>query len=178
MRRSIAGVKVVMIAAVSRDGFISRGSGVPWDLPADREHFRRCTAGQWLLLGRRTFEEMRGWFRPGHVPLVLTRRVVEEPWTESGVRSVEEAVARAAKAGVKELWVCGGSSVYAAALPWTEEILLTEVDEQLFDGVSFPRLPEEEWQVARVRDGDKDAGEVSSPRFSWVWYERRGPEEP
>lgn len=173
MRSQTSGVRVVLIAAVSRDGFISRGRGVPWDLPADREHFRRCTAGQWLLLGRRTFEEMTGWFRDGHVPLVLTRREMVEPWAASGVRSVEEAVARAAEGGARELWVCGGGSVYEAALPWAEEVILTEVDDCLGAGVPFPALEGPEWEVVRVLEGHGAGKEPPMPGFRWVWYGRR-----
>jgi dihydrofolate reductase len=172
MTRRGVGVRVVMIAAVSRDGFISRGTGVPWELPADREHFRRCTAGQWLLLGRRTFEEMRGWFKPGHVPLVLTARPMGDPWSDSGVRSVEEAMARAAAAGARELWVCGGASVYAAALPWADEVILTEVDELLGAGVPFPRLERHEWRVARSLEAPVDLSASHALRFHWRWYQR------
>jgi len=75
--------RTIIIAAVSADGFISRGTGVPWDLPEDRQHFRRLTQGQWLFLGRRTFEEMLGWFKDHH-PVVLTRRPLLPPWGKVG----------------------------------------------------------------------------------------------
>ena len=91
-------VRVIIIAAVSADGFISRGTGVPWDLPEDRAHFRRLTAGRWLLLGRRTFEEMTGWFRE-HRPLVMTRRALPSPWEAAGVAGVEEAMRRVEEGG-------------------------------------------------------------------------------
>ena len=39
------GMKVTLLAAVSADGFISTGKGVPWHLPADKAHFRAKANG-------------------------------------------------------------------------------------------------------------------------------------
>ena len=159
-------VRVVIIAAVSADGFISRGTGVPWDLPEDRAHFRRLTAGRWLLLGRRTFEEMTGWFRE-HRPLVMTRRALPSPWEGAGVASVEEAVRWVAEGGGDELWVCGGAAVYEAAMGYADELILTEVKERLGGGVAFPVVEEGEWEETR-----REVGGGENPGYDWVWYER------
>jgi len=159
--------RVIIIAAVSADGYISRGTGVPWELPEDRRHFRRLTQGQWLLLGRRTFEEMLGWFRDHH-PLVLTRRPLPSPWEKAGVNHVSEAVARVAAGGAEELWVCGGAAAYAEAMPQADELILTVVAEELGDGVRFPDIDPDEWRV--VRRERSAAG--AEPAFEWRWLER------
>ncbi len=161
--------RVILIAAVSEDGFISAGTGVPWDLPRDREHFRSLTAGKCLLLGRRTFDEMRGWFRD-HRPLVLTRRALPEPWQDAAVASVEEAAQRAGD-GDGELWVCGGASVYAAALPLADELILTRVHERLGGGVPFPAINPAEWRETQRKTPPADS--VPRPAFEWVWMRRR-----
>lgn len=157
-----------MIAAVSADGFLSAGTGVPWDLPDDREHFRRLTLGQWLLLGRRTFDEMLGWFGH-HQPLVLTRSPLPEPWVEARVEAVSDAVKRVADAGGESLWVCGGSVAYSAAMPWADELVLTEVKASLGKGIAFPARNEAEWRVVRREEQQPPGG----PAFEWVWYERK-----
>ncbi len=162
--------RVILIAAVSADGFISTGTGVPWDLPADREHFRRLTAGKWLLLGRRTFEEMLGWFRDHH-PLVLTRRPLPEPWRHAGVTSAAEAVDRTTAAGVPELWVCGGAAAYAEAMPLATELVLTRVANKLGKGAPFPFIDPAQWQeTRRTQPSEIPKG---SPVFEWVWLHRR-----
>jgi dihydrofolate reductase len=161
-------MRVILIAAVSADGFISRGGGVPWELASDRAHFRRLTAGKTLLLGRRTFDEMLGWFRD-HAPLVLTGRVLPEPWEGAGVSSVAEALARTEGAGASELWVCGGGSVYGAALPVATDLILTEVHESLGGGVAFPEVDPAAWRVVRREAGSCEEVGLS---WDWVWYER------
>lgn len=160
--------QVILIAAVSADGFISRDQGVPWDLPEDRAHFRRLTAGKWLLLGRRTFDEMQGWFRDHH-PLVLTRRALPERWAEAAVTSVEEAMARVADAGERELWVCGGGAAYAEAWPRATQVVLTRVQEDLGHGVAFPKVADDEWRVVRNLPGGGVGDQVA---WKWIWYER------
>jgi dihydrofolate reductase len=165
------GVRVILIAAVSADGKISKGTGVPWELPLDREHFRRLTQGQWLLLGRRTFEEMRGWFRD-HRPLVLTHRALSAPWDGAGVATVDEAIRRVEQGGGSELWVCGGGAAYAAALPVATEVILTEVEGTLGEGVAFPDLDAACWrEVRRERVAINGPGQA---RFEWVWRKRVG----
>jgi len=138
---------LTLIAAISKDGFISQGQGVPWNLPRDKAHFRRVTAGQWLLLGRRTYEEMLGWFRDHH-PLVLTRDPNFVPSVGKAVTSVGEALQVAGEQGARELFICGGSGAYAAAMPLVDRLLLTHVDLVLGGGVPFPDFQAGDWHQA------------------------------
>src|SRR5688500_19799474 len=64
---------VTLIAAHSENGVIAKGGRLPWHLPDEIAHFRAYCQGKWLLLGRRTWDEMQGWFRPGQTPVVVTR---------------------------------------------------------------------------------------------------------
>ncbi len=144
--------------------------GVPWQLPRDKEHFRRATRGQWLLIGRRTYEEMLGWFRDHH-PLVLTRDNGFRPPIGERVGSVEEALHIAGKAGARELMVVGGSGPFAAAMPLADRLLLTEVESILGHGVPFPAIAPEEWQVASRQTFPPDAENALG--MAIVTYERR-----
>ena len=137
---------LTLIAAVSADGYISRGKGVPWDLSIDKAHFRAATRGKWLLLGRRTFEEMLGWFQPTHHPLVLTRdETLNVPGGEK-VRSVAEALKSATEADEADLICCGGAEIYAAAMPYAQRLLITHVSEILGGGLAFPDISPQAWE--------------------------------
>ena len=139
---------VTLIAAVSEDGLISKGRGVPWDLPEDRAHFRRYTAGKWLLLGRTTYEEMHGWFG-GHMPLVMTRDPGYDPAIGKRVSSVAEAIALTEKAGQDELVVVGGGQIFAEAMPYANRLIITRVADRLGAGVPFPNIDPHEWKLIR-----------------------------
>lgn len=163
---------LTLIAAVSADGFISTGTGVPWHLPRDKEHFRRITCGQWLLIGRRTYEEMTGWFEDHH-PLVLTRSPVYIPPAGEVVASVSEALHVATAGGAAELFVCGGGEAYTAAMPYADRLILTHVDSTLGKGVPFPVVNPAEWQETSRQDFPADAAHAHALRFST--YERLRP---
>lgn len=161
---------LTLIAAVSADGYISTGTGVPWQLPRDKEHFRRVTRSQWLLIGRRTYEEMTGWFEDHH-PLVLTRSPVYIPPAGEVVASVAEALQTAAAGGARELFVCGGGEAYAAAMPNADRLILTHVDSTLGRGVPFPMVNPTDWQETSREDFSADATHAWGFRFAT--YERR-----
>lgn len=165
---------LTLIAAVSVDGYISTGKGVPWDLPADREHFRRTTRGQWLLIGRRTYEEMLGWFEDHH-PLVLTHDAAFTPPVGRKVNSVAEALAIAANSGAGELFVCGGGGAYAAAIQHADRLILTHVAVKLGSGVRFPVIDSRQWQAVSETTAPADSGNPHA--MTIVRYERRRPSD-
>lgn len=160
---------LTLIAAVSADGFISKGKGVPWDLPKDREHFRAYTHGKWLLLGRETYEEMLGWFSDHH-PLVLSHNQKFLPFLGERVHSVEDALQQAAQANQTELVVCGGGGAFTASMPEADKLVVTHVDHLLGGGVPFPRFSQYDWEpVSRIAHARDDFHAYS---FSIVTYQR------
>ncbi len=160
--------RITLIAAVSEDGFISRGKGVPWDIAEDRRHFRDYTKGKWLLLGRKTFEEMHGWFREDHTPLALTRDETFTPQTGRAVLSIEHAIAMAEQGGAEELVVCGGGATYEAAMPHADTLIITHVAQRLGDGVRFPVIDEAAWKIT---------SKTNRPGFCITRYQKRGQPE-
>lgn len=154
---------------MSADGFISKGRGVPWSLPRDKARFRQATDGQWLLIGRRTYEEMLGWFQ-NHHPLVLTRDPHFALPVGKVVSSVEEALQAAGRQGARELFVCGGSEAYAAAMPLADRLVLTHVDTVLGGGVPFPVFQAGDWRLVSRQAFPADAGHAHAMVFAT--YER------
>lgn len=125
---------VSMIAAMAEDRVIGSAEGkIPWNLPRDQSHFRNYTEGKWVLAGRKTYEEMTDWFA-GRIPVVLTGRPDYEPphiWHRV-TSGVPDAIRLAKESGAGELVVIGGGSVYEAALPFADRLVLTRID------ASFP----------------------------------------
>jgi len=74
-------VQLVSVAALAENRVIGNDGGVPWpDLPEDVRQYRARVAGSPVVLGRRTFESMRGNL-PGRRQIVVSRSVdaVDEP---------------------------------------------------------------------------------------------------
>ena len=152
---------VTLIAAVARNGVIGADGGIPWHLPEDFAHFKATTLGHTLVMGRATFDSI-GRPLPGRTTIVLTR---DPGWTADGVltaRDLEEALALAEG----DVYVAGGATVYAAALPYADEQLLSEVDLEPDGDTFYPEFDEEQWpELSREHhDGFDVVRRVRKPR--------------
>jgi dihydrofolate reductase len=124
-----------LIWAQSANRVIGRDGALPWRLPEDMAHFRTCTRGATVLMGRRTWESLPPRFRPlpGRRNLVLSRT------PQDGAETFPDlAAALAAASG--DVWVTGGAGVYRAALPFADRIVVTEIRES-FDGDTYAPEP-------------------------------------
>jgi dihydrofolate reductase len=57
-----AGPRVYLVAAVAANGIIGAGGKLPWHIPEDLQHFKRLTLGHPVVMGRRTWESLKGPF--------------------------------------------------------------------------------------------------------------------
>ena len=108
---------------------------MPWSCPADLAHFRQLTLHHHLLMGRRTYE---------HLPKPLDQRVLHiasrTPLQDSHIQSCTDADALLQEWKVKEetLYVCGGAMIYACALPYADELWITEIEQTYEEDTWFP----------------------------------------
>jgi len=143
-------MRVVLVAAVARNGVIGDGPDIPWRIPGEQRLFKELTMGHTLLMGRTTYDSI-GRPLPGRTTIVLTR---DPDWRAAGVTTaatLEEALERAEG----DVYVAGGAAVYAAALPYADEQLLSEVDLEPEGDTFYPAFDRSEWrEVGRVpREG-------------------------
>jgi dihydrofolate reductase len=133
-------VRISLVAALARGGVIGRDNSIPWRIPEDVARFREVTTGHPVVMGRRTWDSIPARFRPlpGRRNIVVTRN---GRWYGDGaerVGSLEEAVALAGD--VPEVFVIGGAELYGAALPFADELLLTEIDAEFAGDTVFPEV--------------------------------------
>jgi dihydrofolate reductase len=159
-------VKVSLVVAMSRDGLIGRGGGLPWRLPRDLKHFRRLTWGKPIVMGRRTHESI-GRPLPGRTNIVLSRR---EDYAAEGclvARDREEALGLAATTGADEAMVIGGCEVFRDFLPLASALHATVVKGEFTGDVFFPVpvLDSPEWTVAHEESWPDDAENPHPSRY-------------
>jgi dihydrofolate reductase len=125
-----------LIWAQSRRGVIGQQGALPWHLPEDLAFFKRMTAQDAVVMGRRTWESLPDAVRPlpRRMNLVLTRQLEFEALGAHVVQSMEEAIRLVGQE--KTLWLIGGSSLFKDFLPIAERVCLTEIDAN-FDGDTF-----------------------------------------
>lgn len=160
---------VSLVAALARGGVIGRDNSIPWRIAEDVARFREVTMGHPVVMGRRTWDSIPARFRPlpGRRNIVVTRNA---KWYGDGAEragSLEEALDLIGDAS--EVFVIGGAEIYAAALPFADELLLTEID-AAFDGDTvFP--PVDPAVFAEVEREPHTSGD--GPPFAFVRYVRR-----
>lgn len=145
-------MRITLIAAVSDDEIIACDNRIPWHLPRDVQQFRAHCEGKFLLLGRKTFDQMQGWFG-NHFPLILTRNPQFAPSVGRAVSSVTEAITLAQE----ELVVLGGAEVYAAALPYATELRITRVHTRIGQGLAIPEIDWKNWRLGESEFFPPDA---------------------
>ena len=159
---------ISLIAAMDENRLIGNGPEIPWQLPADRRHFRDMTVGKPVVMGRKTFETLK---RPlgKRLNIILTRNVKYEVPTGCLVaHSVDEVLAIAADA--EELMICGGSPIYQAFLPHAHRLYLTQVHATFNGNVYFPAFDLTEWHEAKRVDCEPD--EKNPYAYSFLFLER------
>lgn len=135
--------RVVMVAAVADNGVIGNGPDIPWKIPGEQAEFKAITMGHTLVMGRTTFESI-GRPLPGRTTVVLT---TDENWAYDGVvvaHDIDSALALAA-AEQGDIVIAGGAQVYAAALPYATEQVITRVHLNPEGDVLYPDFDETEW---------------------------------
>jgi dihydrofolate reductase len=135
-------VSVGAIWAQAANGVIGRDGRLPWHLPEDLRLFRETTLGATVVMGRRTWESLPASVRPlpGRRNVVLTSR---PGWAAPGATAAGslEAALTGLDSAAGDAWVIGGASVYAAALPLADRLVVTELAEPFEGDVRAPRIP-------------------------------------
>ncbi|MBA3381110.1 MAG: dihydrofolate reductase [Actinobacteria bacterium] len=162
-------MKVSLVAAVARGGVIGFEGGLPWRIPEDMRRFRELTLGHAVVMGRRTWDSLPERFRPlpGRRNVVVTRDPAWEAEGAERASSLEGALELLD--GVPRVFVIGGGELYAAALPFADELLLTEIDLEVEGDTFFPSLGRDAFEeVSREQHVSEDG-----TTFAFVSYRTR-----
>jgi dihydrofolate reductase len=155
---------IKIIVAISKNKVIGKDNSLIWHLPADLKRFKEITAGNAVIMGRKTYESI-GKPLPNRRNIIITRNENYEVEGCEVVNSLEEALLIC----YENCFIIGGAEIYKQSLPITDEIYLTEVD-NVFDGDSFfPELGNEWYEVSNEKFEADDKNQFN---YSFIKYER------
>lgn len=146
------------IAAMSENRVIGDGPRIPWHLPEDFRFFKQTTTGHIVVMGRATYQSI-GRPLPNRETIIVSRSGFRVP----GLRTVASLDEIDVHADAREVFICGGAQLYAAALPRCSDLYLTHVKRVVHGDVFFP--PFESMFVAQETL-------QSNPDFDIVHYRR------
>lgn len=123
-----------MILAMDENNLIGNKNKLPWNLPADLEHFKFKTLKKIIVMGRKTFDSI-GRPLPNRTNVVITR---DRDFSAEGVivfYSIEEFEIWASNQEV-EIIIIGGSHLISQLYDKIKTLYLTHIYEK-FEGDCF-----------------------------------------
>lgn len=165
MSRPHGSLRVYLVAAVAANRIIGANGGLPWRLAEDMRYFKQLTLGHPVIMGRRTWESLKGPL-PGRENIVVTGTRGYDAPGAAVAQSLEAALALCA--GEPLAFVIGGSRLFEESLPIAAGLVLTEIHRDFPGDTWFPQYDRAEWREAQ-REAHTAADGM---RFDFVRYER------
>jgi len=162
-------VIVSIIVAVSDNGVIGLGGGLPWHLPADLKRFKSLTSGHHMIMGRRTWESINRRPLPGRPTIVVSRDPGFVAEGAQVARSLGQALELAG--GVDEVFIAGGEAIYREGLPIADRLYLTRVHACFEGDTRFPAFAGDAWRVVAEERHKPD--EKNAHAYTFLVYERK-----
>lgn len=165
--------RIVLLAAVARNGVIGVDNQLPWRLPADLRRFKRLTLGKPVVMGRKTFQSI-GKPLPHRRNIVMSRMTPTCAGCE--VTPSLQATLQLLRAA-PEIAIIGGGEIYAQFLPLAHRLELTHVDADIPGDTVFPVFDPSEWTLAHHENHPPDARHAVAFRFETRQRRRRDPDD-
>lgn len=147
-------IKSIMVAR-SDNRVIGKDNDLVWHMPADLKYFKETTTGHYVIMGRKTYESVDKPL-PGRLNIIVTR---QKDYHREGcivVHNVEEAFALGEKNRQEEVFILGGSQIYALTMDLADRIYLTEIQAE-FEGDSyFPKIDDTQWKEVKREGHEPD----------------------
>jgi len=160
-----SGPKVYLVAAVAGNRIIGAKGKLPWHIPEELKHFKRLTLGHPVIMGRRTWESLKGAL-PRRENIVVTRTPGYEAPGAAVANSLDAALALCA--GEPVAFVIGGTQLFEESLPLAAGMVLTEIQRDYEGDTWFPA-----WERSQWRESQREAHTApDGTRFDFVLYER------
>jgi dihydrofolate reductase len=160
-------VIVSLVLAMSENRLIGRDGGLPWHLPKDLQHFKQVTVDHTVIMGRKTFDEIKHPLA-NRRNVVISRNPEFQPRGVTVVPTLNEALALGATE--REVFVIGGGEIFRLALSRADRLYLTVVHATVEGDTYFPAFDATAWAL---EDEERhEADEKHAFAFTFRTYSR------
>ena len=136
---------ISLIAAFSKNKVIGKNGVIPWKLKNEKRRFKDLTMGNIVIMGRKTFEEIKKPL-PHRITVVLSTTKNFEYKNCFTAKSLEKALEICKeKYSDKDIFISGGQALYKSALPIVEKMFITEIDTVIEGDTFFPEFNENDF---------------------------------
>ena len=124
---------ITLIAACSKNRVIGCNGKIPWNIPTERDRFKELTKGKFVIMGRKSFEEISHALSYCTI-IVVSKSLKKVPKGCLLTSSLEQAIAFCGKDAI----IAGGQEIYEKTIQLADLIYLTEIDLQVEGDRFFP----------------------------------------
>lgn len=158
---------ITIIAAAGENNSLGKDNDLVWHLPDDFKRFKELTSGNYILMGRKTFESFPKPL-PNRKHLIITRQKdYKVPENCFVFDTIENAIDFSKN---QDIWIIGGGEIYKQSMEIADRIELTRVHSEFEADTFFPDISDE-WKLSNEEFHSKD--EKHKYDFTYLTYERR-----
>ncbi|MDN3678062.1 dihydrofolate reductase [Flavobacterium paronense] len=159
---------ITLIAAVAENNALGKNNQLLWHLPDDFKRFKNRTSGNYIIMGRKTFESFPKPL-PNRTHVIITR---QKKYTSENcivVDSLGKAIAICPKD--EELFIIGGGEIYNQSIEIADKLDITRVHNAFDADTFFPEIDLNKWELTATEFHTKD--EKHQFDFSFQTYIRK-----
>ena len=163
-------MKLSIICALTENRAIGNKGQLLYYLPAELKHFKNLTTGHTIIMGRKTFDSLPKGALPNRRNVVLTHQTGFTAPSIEVFHALDEALNSCQND--EEVFIIGGESIYAAALPLADQLCLTHVHATPKEADTFfPAYDETEWELTASEAHEPD--EKNALPYTFAFYQRK-----
>ncbi|MDX8046174.1 dihydrofolate reductase [Gracilibacillus sp. S3-1-1] len=161
---------ISLLFAMDKNRVIGKDNRLPWRLPNDLKFFKELTTSHSIIMGRKTFDSMKG-------PLSNRENIIlttNKDFAYEGckvIHSIDELKTMCTQEPDKEWFVIGGEVLFKQVLDFADRIYMTYIDEAFEGDTFFPEFDENEWHLTKNEKGIKDEKNVYD--YYFLQYDRK-----
>ena len=172
-------MKIAIVVAFEKNRGIGKDGKIVWDFPTDRAYYKTLTLGNFVIFGRKTFEEFEKPL-PGRINIVVSSTKKFEGENLYTVKNLEAAIELAEKINSKneilpyrpdillpepKIFLCGGQGIYREGLNLAQTIYTTQIQADYPCDAFFPEVPETTFQIS-----DSTATQENGVKLEFITY--------
>ncbi|WP_185882553.1 dihydrofolate reductase [Blattabacterium cuenoti] len=159
-------MKIIIVSAMSQNGFIGNKNKLMWNLPMDLKRFKQMTIGETIIMGRKTFESI-GQILPYRQNIVLTKH--KKLKNIKNIKIISN-IQHIFKLQCQRIFIIGGGQIYQQTINIADILELTLIHKNFIGDTKFPPINLQQWKKTKYTFYKKD--KLHSVDYSFIQYKR------
>ena len=159
---------ISIIVAFAEDNVIGKDNSLIWHISDDLKRFKKLTSGHPIIMGRKTYESLPFKPLPNRKNIIISSQTNIFFKGATTVNSYKNALKECKQE--KEVFICGGASIYNHFLQIADKLHITKVYKNFEGDTFFPEIDYSKWQL-KSKSG-KLIDKKTNLEYEFIDYDR------